>query len=117
MSKVNLEDFFEFGVNNPINRLAYTDADIEYKVKIIKKMQELGMDISIDNVGNICGTMKLGNGNGRALAIGSHTDSVYNGGQYDGQVGVIKGLANAEKLAEHPNGLNGTYNVVKAGLS
>ncbi len=35
---INLEDFFEFGVKEPINRLAYTKEDIDYKIKVIEKM-------------------------------------------------------------------------------
>lgn len=98
MSIVKLEDFFDFNAQEPINRLAYTEEDMDYKIKVIQKMQELGMNITIDEIGNICGTLKLGNGTGKTIAIGSHTDSVYDGGQYDGPVGVIVGLQTAEKL-------------------
>lgn len=42
--------------------------------------------------------------------IGSHTDSVYNGGQYDGPVGVVSGLQVAEKLI-NTNRYNGTIRV------
>ncbi len=40
----------------------------------------------------------VGNNPKKTLAIGSHTDSVYNGGQFDGPVGVIVGLQTAEAL-------------------
>lgn len=48
--------------------------------------------------GNICGTIALGKNPTKTLAIGSHTDSVYNGGQYDGSVGVAVALQAAEEL-------------------
>ena len=102
-SIVKLEDFFDFNSQEPINRLAYTEADLEYKVKVIKKMQELGMKITIDKAGNICGTIALGENPTKTIAIGSHTDSVYNGGQYDGPVGVISALQTAEKIIERKN--------------
>ena len=54
---IKLEDFFDFKSKEPINRLAYTKEDMEYKVKIIKKMQELGMKVTVDKIGNICGTI------------------------------------------------------------
>lgn len=54
---VRLEDFFDFNSKEPINRLAYTEEDMDYKIKIIKKMQELGMTITTDKVGNICGSI------------------------------------------------------------
>lgn len=108
---VNLEDFFEFGLKEPINRLAYTQEDMNYKIKIIEKMQELGMSISIDKIGNICGSITIGSNPNKTLAIGSHTDSVYNGGQYDGPVGVIVGLQTVEELLNSKN-CNGTLKVV-----
>lgn len=95
---VKLEDFFDFNSKEPFNRLAYTEEDMKYKIKIIEKMQELGMQVTVDKIGNICGTIKIGNNPEKTLVMGSHTDSVYNGGQYDGPVGVISGLQTVEEL-------------------
>ncbi len=47
---VKLEDFFDFNSNEPINRLAYTEEDMKYKIKIIETMKKLGMDITLDKV-------------------------------------------------------------------
>lgn len=44
-----LEDFFDFNSNEPINRLAYTEEDMKYKIKIIETMKKLGMEITLDN--------------------------------------------------------------------
>ena len=46
MSVINLDNFFEFGNQAPINRIAYTEEDAKYKLKCIKAMQDLGMEIS-----------------------------------------------------------------------
>ena len=98
---IKLEDFFDFDSKEPINRLAYTEEDMKYKIKIIEKMKALGMQITLDKAGNICGTISIGNHPQKTIAIGSHTDSVYNGGQFDGPVGVIVGLQVAEKLIKN----------------
>ncbi len=111
MSIVKLEEFFNFKSQEPINRLAYTKEDMDYKIKVIRKMQELGMDVTIDTIGNICGSIKIGEKPGKTIAIGSHTDSVYNGGQYDGPVGVISGLQTVEELLKSKKH-NGTIKVV-----
>lgn len=95
MSIINMEDFFDFNYHGPVNRIAYTKEDAEYKLKCMKLMQDLGMKISIDDVGNICGTLK-GNKSQGTLLVGSHTDSVANGGQFDGPVGVYMALKSAE---------------------
>ncbi len=100
---IHLEDFFDFDSQNPINRLAYTEEDMKYKIKIIEKMKALGMHITLDKAGNICGTISVGNHPQKTIAIGSHTDSVYNGGQFDGPVGVIVGLQTAENLINCKN--------------
>lgn len=95
---IKLKDFFNFDLKEPINRLAYTEDDLEYKIRIIEKMKELGMKVTVDKVGNICGTISVGNNPQKTITIGSHTDSVYDGGQFDGPVGVIVGLQTAENL-------------------
>lgn len=46
---VKLKDFFDFNSQDPINRLAYTKEDMDYKIKVIKVMKKLGMDITVDN--------------------------------------------------------------------
>ena len=97
----DLENFFDFGKNYPINRLAYTEEDLKYKIKVIEKMKALGMEISMDKAGNICGTISIGHNPQKTIAIGSHTDSVYDGGQYDGPVGVAVGLQTAENLIRY----------------
>ena len=95
---IRLEDFFDFDSKEPINRLAYTEDDMKFKIKMIEKMKALGMEITLDKAGNICGTISIGNHPQKTIAIGSHTDSVYDGGQFDGPVGVVVGLQTAENL-------------------
>lgn len=97
MSLINIEDFFDFNYNGPINRIAYTKEDAQYKLKCMKFMQDLGMQIYIDDVGNICGTLGK-NKNQETLLIGSHTDSVRDGGQFDGPVGIYMALKSAENF-------------------
>lgn len=98
--KVKLEDFFEFGKNEPIQRLAYSKDDVDYKIKVIKKMQELGMKVKVDKVGNICATLEGNGKSNKSIVMGSHTDSVKNGRQYDGPVGVISGLKVIEEVVD-----------------
>lgn len=98
--KIKLEEFFEFGVNKPKQRLAYTKDDVEYKLKIMKKMQELGMKVTVDKLGNICATLKGNGKSNKSILLCSHTDSVKNGGQYDGPVGVISGLKVVEEIVQ-----------------
>ena len=110
-SSICLYDFFDFDSKEPVNRIAYTDMDVKYKCKIIKKMQEIGMKVSIDEAGNICGLLTKGKSN-KTIVLGSHTDSVPDGGQYDGSVGVIVGLKAIERIKKEKVKFNGKIKLI-----
>ncbi len=72
------------------NRLALTDADRDGRDVVVAWMQDLGLDVVVDAVGNIIGTWAVGEG--QAVMTGSHIDTVRTGGKYDGNYGVLAGL-------------------------
>lgn len=96
MSVINIENFFDFDNHTPVNRIAYSEEDAKYKLMCMKAMQDLGMKILIDNAGNIVGEFPANYSKDKNLVMGSHTDSVTNGGQFDGPVGVYMALKAAE---------------------
>jgi allantoate deiminase len=62
-------------------------------------MREAGLVPRYDAVGNLLGRR---DGPGRTLLLGSHLDTVRNGGRYDGALGVIVAVAAAARLAGRP---------------
>ena len=75
-----------------INRLAFTDADWAGRQYIIDRMTDAGLSIEIDDFGNVIG-YKIGKKPDLPVVMmGSHTDSVPNGGNYDGVVGVLSAI-------------------------
>ena len=75
-----------------INRLAFTDADWAGRQYIIDRMTDAGLSVEIDDFGNVTG-YKIGKKPDLpAVMVGSHTDSVPNGGNYDGVVGVLSAI-------------------------
>ena len=60
-------------------------------------MREVGLQVSIDAVGNIRGLRGPG---ARRLIIGSHLDTVPNAGAYDGILGVVMGIAMAKECSD-----------------
>jgi N-carbamoyl-L-amino-acid hydrolase len=72
-------------------RLALSDEDRKGRDLVVGWMKELGLDVSIDRIGNIVG-VRLGHENGAPVMAGSHIDSVATGGLYDGSLGVLAGL-------------------------
>ena len=77
----------EFG---SLSRVAYTDADIDGRKYVMQLMKSAGMDVYIDEGGNIIGRLKGKDNDLPPIAIGSHIDSVPDGGSYDGNVGSLK---------------------------
>ncbi|MBY4640235.1 allantoate amidohydrolase [Gluconacetobacter entanii] len=55
-------------------------------------MDEAGMSVRVDAVGNVVGRYEGTVPDAPSLLIGSHVDSVRNGGRYDGMLGVILGV-------------------------
>lgn len=75
-----------------INRLAFTDADWKGRQYIIDCMTDVGLSVEIDYFGNVIG-YKIGKKPDLPVVmVGSHTDSVPNGGNYDGVVGVLSAI-------------------------
>ena len=90
----------EFG---SLSRVAYTDADIDGRKYVMQLMKSAGMDVYIDEGGNIIGRLKGKDNDLPPIAIGSHIDSVPDGGSYDGNVGSLAAIEAAHTIWE--NGL------------
>ncbi|HTZ79015.1 MAG TPA: Zn-dependent hydrolase [Stellaceae bacterium] len=87
------------GENGACCRLALTDDDKAGRDLVVDWMRELGLDVSVDAVGNILGLRK-GREDGPPVMSGSHIDTVRTGGRYDGNYGVLGALEVIETLNE-----------------
>ena len=82
-------------------RLALTDADRAGRDLVVGWMRDLGLDVSVDAIGNVVG-VRAGTEPGLApVMIGSHIDTVRTGGRFDGNLGVLGGLEVVEVLEQH----------------
>jgi N-carbamoyl-L-amino-acid hydrolase len=81
------------------NRLALTDADRRGRDQVVQWMQEAGLTVRVDQIGNITGS-RPGRSAVRPVMTGSHIDTVGNGGRYDGIYGVIAGLEVLQSLRD-----------------
>jgi hydantoinase/carbamoylase family amidase len=61
--------------------------------KIAEWMREAGMMVRIDAVGSVIGRYEAGTPGAKTLLMGSHFDSVRNGGKYDGVLGILVPIA------------------------
>ncbi|MGB3735788.1 MAG: Zn-dependent hydrolase [Ilumatobacter sp.] len=73
-------------------RLALTDEDRAGRDLVATWMADLGLEISIDGIGNAVATMPGFDPSLAPVMTGSHIDTVATGGRYDGNLGVLAGL-------------------------
>lgn len=83
-----------------VTRLTYSKEDQEARKYIIEKMTEYGLIVSEDGFGNIFGKLEGTQPDAPSIIVGSHFDSVPNGGAYDGAAGVVVGLEVAALFQE-----------------
>ncbi len=99
----NLERLAEIGKtpDGGVTRVAFTNADIEGREFVKDLMRNAGLAVRIDPVGNIFSRRE---GNERqlpAILLGSHTDTVPDGGAFDGALGVLAAVEVAQTLTDN----------------
>lgn len=75
-----------------VTRLAYSREEKRAKEYIIKQFEHEGLTVKVDAVGNITARREGTDKSLKPVAFGSHIDSVYEAGRYDGAMGVIASL-------------------------
>ena len=91
----NFNAISEFGAlkGGGLTRLAFSKEDLEARKFLINLIEKNGFKLKIDNVGNIYAIYDDGcEADAKPVCVGSHIDSVPNGGFYDGTLGVMSGL-------------------------
>lgn len=93
----------EFGTNpqGGVSRVAYSDADKQGREYVMGLMKDAQLDVSIDAAANIIGRRAGRVNKLPPLLIGSHIDTVPEGGNYDGVVGSLGAIEVAQTLAEN----------------
>ncbi|MCF3933867.1 hydantoinase/carbamoylase family amidase [Acuticoccus sp. M5D2P5] len=94
----DLRRLAEFGkYETGVDRIAFSDDDIAARRWLAGRMEEVGLSPEFDRYGTVLGRSRKP---GKAILIGSHTDTVPRGGWLDGAMGVIYGLEVARALDE-----------------
>lgn len=81
-----------------ITRYSLSKEALEARNEFIKRMKAIGAEIRTDDLANVFATLP-GTEGGKQIAMGSHADSVKNGGNYDGILGVIAAMEVLETVA------------------
>jgi len=77
-------------------RPAFSARDMEARRWLKTRYEAAGLDATIDGVGNVLGRSRK---SGKALLVGSHSDTQPTGGWLDGALGVVYALEVARALA------------------
>lgn len=85
---------------NGCTRLPFTKEARDAVNYLKELMTEAGLEVTEDAAGNVIGTLKGEDPDAPCVMMGSHYDSVVNGGDYDGIAGVICAVEVARILKE-----------------
>ncbi|NRR22339.1 Zn-dependent hydrolase [Brevibacillus sp. MS2.2] len=83
-----------------ITRLSFTPEERAAKDLVTGFMKEAGLSVREDEVGNLIGRKEGKNPAAPVVLVGSHIDSVPNGGDYDGPLGVLAGVEVLQTMQE-----------------
>jgi N-carbamoyl-L-amino-acid hydrolase len=92
----------EFGKNahGGLDRVAFSEADIQARKYLISLMKDVGLDVRVDEAGNVIGRREGFASERPPIMFGSHSDTVPNGGKYDGALGVLGAIECVQVLQE-----------------
>ncbi len=91
----HFEAFSEIGAtpSGGVARPALTDANKQARDTLVEWFEAAGLDVTVDEMGNVFGRRPGSDPDADPVLLGSHVDSQFEGGRYDGVVGVLGGLA------------------------
>jgi beta-ureidopropionase / N-carbamoyl-L-amino-acid hydrolase len=101
----HLQSFARIGYHpgGRMGRLAFTQDDLRARQLLLHIMSQIGLFARIDEFGNVFGRLPATGdaANRPPVLVGSHLDTVYDGGRFDGSLGVVAALETVALLAEN----------------
>ena len=98
-----IKTFSKFGDagHGGITRYSLSPEAIMARNEFKKRMEAIGATIEIDDVANMYATLPGSDPDAKRIVMASHCDSVKNGGNYDGILGVMSAMEVLETVAEN----------------
>ncbi|HYF82697.1 MAG TPA: Zn-dependent hydrolase [Clostridia bacterium] len=96
-----LETFAKFGDagHGGITRFSLSEEALQARAEFVKRMKAAGAEIVTDDMANMYATLPGTEAGLQRIVMASHVDSVRNGGNYDGILGVITAMEVVETIA------------------
>ncbi len=110
----NLEKLALYGKDprGGITRSIGSESELQARQWLLKKAESLRASVSIDSIANIWIMTNGENKDLKPITIGSHHDTVPNGGKYDGALGVLLGIEVMETIIENKIPMKHPFQVV-----
>jgi beta-ureidopropionase / N-carbamoyl-L-amino-acid hydrolase len=83
-----------------VTRTALSPADLDGRAWLINRFREAGLEVTTDAACNVIGRLRCGKPGAGLVGIGSHLDTVPQGGKFDGMLGVLGGLECVRTIRE-----------------
>lgn len=84
-----------------ITRYSLSPEALQARAEFVKRMEAIGAEIKSDDMACLYATLKGSEPDLPGIVMGSHCDSVKNGGNYDGILGVMGAMEVLETIAEN----------------
>lgn len=83
-----------------ITRYSLSPAAIQARNEFRRRMEAIGAAIEVDDLGDMYATLPGSDPEAKRIVMASHVDSVKNGGNYDGILGVMSAMEVLETVAD-----------------
>jgi N-carbamoyl-L-amino-acid hydrolase len=100
--RANFEALAKIGATpeGGVHRPALSEAHLMARRWFLERAGQMGLDVGVDQAGNHSAVLRCGRVGGPTLLLGSHLDSVPNGGRFDGALGVLAALEALQLVKE-----------------
>lgn len=98
--------------DRPWTRRSFTPLFLDGRTFLERAMRAAGLATRLDAAGNLVGRREGRAPGAAAIVVGSHSDTVPDGGRFDGIAGVVAGLEIARVLAERDIRLDHAFEVI-----
>jgi beta-ureidopropionase / N-carbamoyl-L-amino-acid hydrolase len=98
--------------DRPYTRRSFTPRFLEGRAWLAERFRQAGLAVRLDAASNLIGRRDGRRADAPAILLGSHSDTVPNGGRFDGIAGVLCGLEIARALQDRGTELEHPVEVV-----
>jgi hydantoinase/carbamoylase family amidase len=111
---IDIERYAEYGKNENggVTRPSFSEVDHQVRQLFLEDLKEMGLHVSIDGAANIWARYQGTGKKKGSIVIGSHLDSVPNGGKYDGPLGVLMAKEVVKTLQDYHISLDHDIEIV-----